>query len=148
MSQCSGIILMNIVMVYKLCLVCCVQVLHYLPSSERKDVGSGSTEIDASSTKHLAGVRHMSEELQVKKNAFYFISLYGYTIFEQFLTGVSSANGIPAHMLRLDQFHEQLQHLLAHFQLQCGTRDLRTPADEMELLGLVCMGLSNMYIVR
>ena len=54
-------------------------------------------------------------------------------------TGVSSANGIPVHMLRLDQFQGQLQDLVSHFQLQCDTQDLRTPADEMELFRLVCI---------
>ncbi|XP_042565686.1 uncharacterized protein si:ch73-242m19.1 isoform X2 [Clupea harengus] len=94
-------------MVNKISLMFFTQVLYYLPASERKDMGSGMTQVDVvtSSTKQLAGV--------------------------------SSANGIPVHMLRLDQFQGQLQDLVSHFQLQCDTQDLRTPADEMELFRLV-----------
>ncbi|KAL2098869.1 hypothetical protein ACEWY4_005349 [Coilia grayii] len=53
------------------------------------------------------------------------------------LQGVSSANGIPVHTLRKDQYQEQLQHLFTHFQLQCNTQDIRTPAEEMEVFRLV-----------
>lgn len=46
---------MDIVMVCKLFLVLYIQVLHYLPAKERKDVIT-------SSTKQLTGARHVPEE--------------------------------------------------------------------------------------
>ncbi|XP_063079958.1 uncharacterized protein si:ch73-242m19.1 [Engraulis encrasicolus] len=83
-----------------------LQVLHYLPVSERKHTESPASQVDsASPAKQFAGV--------------------------------SSANGLPVHVLDKQQFQSQLQHLLSHFQLQANIQDIRTPAEEMELFRLV-----------
>ncbi|KAG7465708.1 hypothetical protein MATL_G00156270 [Megalops atlanticus] len=45
--------------------------------------------------------------------------------------------GVPKHTVMREEFGPQLQHLLSHFSIQYSTQDMTSPADEMELLGMV-----------
>ncbi|XP_035285832.1 uncharacterized protein si:ch73-242m19.1 isoform X1 [Anguilla anguilla] len=51
------------------------------------------------------------------------------------LSGVGTE--VPKHTLRREEFGPQLQHLVSHFNIHYNIQEMRTAADEMELLGMV-----------
>ncbi|XP_036448528.1 putative uncharacterized protein C6orf183 [Colossoma macropomum] len=66
-----------------------------------------------------------------------------------------SSSKVPRHSVKLDEFRDQLQHLLSHYNIQYNVQSIKTSADQMELFSMVthefrtifkCQDLMNTFL--
>ncbi|XP_017555415.2 uncharacterized protein si:ch73-242m19.1 isoform X3 [Pygocentrus nattereri] len=48
-----------------------------------------------------------------------------------------SSSKVPRQSVKLDEFQDQLQHLLSHYNIQYNVQSIKTSADQMELFSMV-----------